>query len=81
MSIATDEDRVMVRDASLWPGDCLCLKQYAADGRDYEQFGVIIADTEPVVVLLRAEDPRLDFSECVTYGTFEEMFAARWVVD
>lgn len=77
MILANKRDREGVRNMRIWPGETLCLKQYTADGKKYEAFGVITSDKEPVAIYLRGEG----HEQTKEYPTFDAMFEDGWVVD
>lgn len=78
-----DHSRLMdwniISDMSKWPGETLCLKQYGK--KDYEAFGVIVHNSQPITVYLRGKTEDEDFKTCKVYQSFAELFADGWIVD
>lgn len=70
-------DKEMIENSILWPGDTLCLKK--RDKGFYSAFGVITTTSRPpLTIYLRG--PR-DFEQTKTYDTVDAMLADGWIVD
>lgn len=78
MPITRDDDKRMMTNSELWPGETLCLKKMRQPGTDPSEprHGVITNTDRPVVIYLQP-----NFVKTVSYPDVDSALDDGWVVD